>query len=158
MSSSSKAGETFVRGIDMGGRCASTTAWIVVNETGWFEFIVVYLGSTWIRRQQSPINVRPISHIRRIAIFCCSIQYTLYQTLRRVWFSQKQFYNCRERLQLDLCAGSVHFPRRLRGATHRVRLFHKGVHENTQKLISVVNFVGVFTNNPNQRRFSLRLV
>jgi hypothetical protein len=42
--------------------------------------------------------------------------------------------------------------------THRIRLVHEAFYENVEQLVGVVDLVGVFPDNPNERCFRLRLV
>jgi hypothetical protein len=42
--------------------------------------------------------------------------------------------------------------------TNSIRLLYEGFYENVEQLVSVVDLVGVFANDPDKRCFGLRLV
>lgn len=45
-----------------------------------------------------------------------------------------------------------------RNGTNRVGFLDKGVDEDTQKLVSVVNFIGILADDPDERSLSLGLI
>jgi hypothetical protein len=42
--------------------------------------------------------------------------------------------------------------------THRIRFFSKGIDEDSQKLIRIIDLVSIFPDNPDQRGFGFWLV
>jgi hypothetical protein len=97
MSSSRTAGETVVRGRDIGGRCAITTAYS--RQPIRFQIVnsprVTHPGSTRIGRKQPPIDISPIPDVWRITLGR-QIQHPLKNWLRSIGSLKEEFDDCRE--------------------------------------------------------------
>lgn len=56
---------------------------------------LAHLGSCRVGREETPVNVRPITDIGTITVFCRCLQDSLNNRLRLVWLLQKQLDDSR---------------------------------------------------------------
>jgi hypothetical protein len=79
------------------------------------------------------------------------------QALRLIWLFQEQLDDCRKDLELGLQkVSSVTSNLTLR--VYLCKLFSKRIHEVAKNLSSVVDLLGVLSNDPNQGRPCIGLV